>query len=231
MCYYLSIKMIKRECLLCNKVFYVKPCIVKIGKGIYCSSRCHKEDRQRKARGRVIARCEMCGLNFEARICDIKRGYDRFCSAKCMYKWRSITKSGENHQCWKGGKSTFKCLQCGREFEEYENRTKRRKFCSKRCLNKWQEMSLEGKNNPNWKNGISTENNLIRTSAEYEQWKTKVSERDNYTCVRCMKRGGDLNTHHIIPFSVAPEERLEVSNGATLCIPCHKWIHSNQLSA
>ena len=82
----------------------------------------------------------------------------------------------------------------------------------------------------NWQGGIAKERDLIKISPEYKQWIKSVFKRDDYTCQRCLKRGsGNLNAHHIIPFSVAPEERFEISNGATLCEPCHYFIHSKEL--
>ena len=223
---------IKRTCLFCDKEFYVRPSIARIGKGKYCSIECCRTDKGiKKVNSKTIVECEFCGIKFEAWNCRLRKGCDRFCSRPCVDKWLSKDRSGENHPSWQGGKPTLICVVCGKEFQSYpDKRRKERKLCSKTCLNKWQETSLKGENNPNWKNGISTENNLIRTSAKYEQWKTRVFERDNYTCVRCMKRGGDLNAHHILLFVDFPEERFELSNGATLCIPCHDWIHANEIN-
>jgi len=189
---------------------------------------CYNLNIKMLTKGKTTTKCNYCGLRFETWNCRLKQGTSKYCSRNCVIK----AKSGQGHWHWNGGGLVSKCVVCRKEFQCYpDKRRSERKFCSKECLNKWQETSLRGKDNPNWKGGISTENNLIRTSREYEDWKTMIFERDNYTCVRCVKRGGDLNAHHIIPFSIAPEERLKLSNGATLCIPCHDWIYSNELSA
>lgn len=83
---------------------------------------------------------------------------------------------------------------------------------------------------PNWKGGISKEDALIRTSPKYKEWRNGVFGRDNYTCVRCLEYGnGNLNAHHILLFALFPEERFELSNGATLCEKCHKYIHLTEL--
>lgn len=80
-----------------------------------------------------------------------------------------------------------------------------------------------GENNPNWKGGITTENNRIRSSMEYREWRKKVFERDNYTCQHCNKRGGiTLHADHIKQFALYPDLRLDVNNGRTLCLDCHK---------
>lgn len=61
-------------------------------------------------------------------------------------------------------------------------------------------------------------------SARYRTWRKAVFERDDYTCQGegCGSRGGELNADHIKPFSTHPELRFKVSNGRTLCVPCHK---------
>lgn len=211
--------MIRRECLFCKKVFYEKPYRIKLGRGKYCSRKCVYGDKKR----RPTTRCKYCGVEFETWNCVLKRGGAKYCSRNCAFKARR----GENHPNWQGGKPTLVCIVCGKEFQSYlDRRRKERRICSKSCLNKWQETSLRGKNNPNWKDGISTENNIIRTSTEYERWKTMVFKRDDYTCQLCGIRGGDLNAHHILSFRDFPEYRLDVSNGITHHEECHDIITS-----
>lgn len=64
-------------------------------------------------------------------------------------------------------------------------------------------------------------NQLIRGSVQMTNWRKSVFERDNYTCRVCERRGVYLEAHHIKKFSDYPELRFELSNGATLCRPCH----------
>jgi hypothetical protein len=81
---------------------------------------------------------------------------------------------------------------------------------------------IRGEKHPNWKGGTTTINQRIRKSIEYRLWREAVFERDNYTCVWCGKRGGELNADHIKPFAYFPELRFAIDNGRTLCVPCHK---------
>jgi len=79
----------------------------------------------------------------------------------------------------------------------------------------------------------------IRTDNLYRLWRSDVFHRDNFTCVICDKRGGDLNADHNPKlFSVilkeykidslekarACAELWDINNGRTLCVPCHKQV-------
>lgn len=79
-----------------------------------------------------------------------------------------------------------------------------------------------GEKHWNWKGGISDINKAFRRTLDYRFWRESVFERDNWTCQECKQRGGKLNADHIKPFSLFPELRLDISNGRTLCVSCHK---------
>jgi len=69
------------------------------------------------------------------------------------------------------------------------------------------------------------EQQKIRLSPEYKQWRISVLERDNYTCQHCKQTGGNLHCHHIKSFKYYPELRFDINNGATLCSVCHEQLH------
>jgi len=89
------------------------------------------------------------------------------------------------------------------------------------------EISLRqmGKDNPAWNGGITSENQQIRNSEEYKEWRKKVLFRDNYTCQHCLKKHKYLVAHHNYYFSEIPEIRYSIKNGITLCHKCHWNLH------
>ena len=88
---------------------------------------------------------------------------------------------------------------------------------------------------------------LIKGNQKYQDWRKAVYFRDNFTCQECGYKGRNLQAHHKKPFAFLYKEAIEVigekeiyqkilqyeplfelSNGITLCEPCHrKIIHPN----
>lgn len=79
-----------------------------------------------------------------------------------------------------------------------------------------------GENNPRWRGGITTRNRILRESIQCREWREKVFERDQFTCMKCGQLGGRLQADHVKPWSIYPELRFDVSNGQTLCVKCHR---------
>lgn len=83
--------------------------------------------------------------------------------------------------------------------------------------------SHKGEKGSNWQGGITPINEKLRKHYKYDDWRIAVFEKDNYTCQFCGdNKGGNLNAHHIKPFSKFPELRLDINNGITLCDVCHR---------
>jgi hypothetical protein len=88
-------------------------------------------------------------------------------------------------------------------------------------------LSQLGEKGSGWKGGISPENERIRQSSEFKQWRIAVFRRDSFICRKCGVKhiaGSRLQLipHHIKRFAEFPELRFLVSNGITLCDSCHK---------
>lgn len=87
---------------------------------------------------------------------------------------------------------------------------------------------ISGEKHWNWQGGITPGLMEIRNSIEYKNWQKAIFERDDFTCQRCGKRGGEMHAHHIKSFAKFPKLRFHIPNGQTLCISCHYKIHSQE---
>jgi len=63
-----------------------------------------------------------------------------------------------------------------------------------------------------------------RNSPQYRDWRMAVMQRDGFMCQECGCKK-DIQAHHIKPWKDNKLLRYEVSNGITLCRPCHLKAH------
>ena len=104
-----------------------------------------------------------------------------------------------------------------------------------------ERLNQKGENNHFWKGGKTKISQQIKNLVEYKMWRSKVFERDKYTCVQCgrKRKEGDrviVQADHIYPFSkilddfnitsieeaMSCEKLWDINNGRTLCVDCHK---------
>lgn len=143
------------------------------------------------------------------------------------------------------------CIDCNKKLNIHAlyDGTLRCKSCSLK------EKYKNGFLNPFWKGGITPLHQLIRTCTKYKEWRFSIFKRDKFTCQECQKIGsGDINVDHIVQFSdildvflkkhsqydpISDKEALlklaikykpfwDLTNGRTLCIPCHKLVTKSQ---
>jgi len=86
---------------------------------------------------------------------------------------------------------------------------------------------MAGNNNPAWRGGKTPKLFALRLTFKYREWRKSVLLRDNFTCVFCGYKSkgikpSDIQADHIKPFAIYPKLRFTISNGRTLCKPCHK---------
>lgn len=84
-----------------------------------------------------------------------------------------------------------------------------------------------GEAHPSWRPDLSPEERAMRRDGNRQnEWRMKVYERDGFACQRCGDdKGGNLHAHHIEAHNENKELRWVVSNGATLCVSCHREFH------
>lgn len=96
----------------------------------------------------------------------------------------------------------------------------------KKCADKLNGDRIKGKNHPQWNPELTDEDRVDRRNiCGYSDWRKAVYEKDNYAC-QCCGTNEDLQAHHLDGYHWCEERRLDVTNGATLCISDHKLLHS-----
>src|SRR6478736_6398514 len=200
----------KKVCIICNKEYksYQKT-------SKYCSRECYKSDEKTVSRLRDMAHTASLMPRKERQ----KKGISCTCK-KCGVDFRHRIKKRYCNNCADYGKrsSSRICIVCNNAFYNVTFK----KTCSKPCLSKYRALIQKGEKSHKWQGGKTSEAMIIRTSLEYKEWRTKVFERDNYTCQNCNSRGNRLSADHIKPFCNYPELRFDINNGKTLCVDCHR---------
>ena len=172
--------------------------------------------------------CKQCGNNLNGK----QGGRTKFCNKSCHGKWLSINAKGENNPCWRGGPTPLICNHCGKSYFISAALYKMQggKYCSQKCAARARIESGDFKRekNPLWKVGIERENNRIRKSKDYQDWRLQVWLRDGFRCQDCGEYGVKISAHHIRKFSTHPNLRFFVPNGITLCWPCHQKIRGTE---
>lgn len=172
--------------------------------GNYCSVECWNKTQKENKKAK------------KAKIEPVRKKY--YCQSCIKNEVKRKTK-----QCWEcinniraACKKQIVCITCGNTVTLKKQASG--KYCGRSCARK----DRTGPRNSNYKGGITPQNKKIRASEEYKQWRLSVFQRDEYTCQSCGQVGGKLNADHIKQFAFHPELRLDVSNGRTLCVECHK---------
>ena len=169
--------------------------------------------------------CKDCGLKQMRRRDAVKlwNGRCRKCSAKIYNNRPEITEQRNAKRLqaisqWPIERKRARTEALRRQLAQQGGIPNRKKF-----VNEGEEgRRMAGPSHYAWKGGITPEVKRLRSSGRYADWRKAVLRRDNYTCQLCGVRGGKLTADHILAWSTHPELRFELSNGRTLCVPCHK---------
>ena len=89
------------------------------------------------------------------------------------------------------------------------------------------DVARYGENHWNYNPNLTEEDRMRRDmqNGEIRKWRDAVYARDEYTCQKCNETGTKLNAHHLNSWDRHPDDRFELSNGVTLCEPCHRTFH------
>ena len=101
--------MIKKKCLVCGKVIWIKKSHVKLGWGKYCSKKCQAKIQ---AKGKWLE-CDYCGKKIYRTPRDFRKSKSKkfFCSKKCHCSWENENiRCGENAPNWVAGESAYRQL-------------------------------------------------------------------------------------------------------------------------
>ena len=172
----------------------------------YCSQKCTKDSRKKQ----VTLVCENCNNDFIVQY--YRKDISKFCSRKCKHQFMSSELVNLN------------CTNCNKDFTRKSHKVNNNNFCCKKCADTYNS----GANHYEWK-----ELNHIKLRKDaFRKWSKDVKMRDNYKCVKCKNNNIILlEAHHIKPKAKYPKFELDINNGITLCIYCHKNEHINDIKA
>lgn len=206
-------------------------------------------------RGRTERTCIICGKPFSAINYLVKKGFGKLCSRICQgtyYKGKFIG-SANHFYGKKHSEEARKKISIGhigilkgvsrpqhvKEKCRLGNLGKKRSLETRARISnagrgrivseetrRRMALSHSGEKTNFWKGGIDKKVYKHYQNIDYRIWRERVFKRDNFTCQDCKIRGGLLHPHHIKSYTYFPELRYEVSNGKTLCKPCHVNFHS-----
>lgn len=191
---------LKLICEVCGKEY--EKYSSQVGKHHFCSRECYLIFHSKDV---PTCTCEICGKTFKG----IKTNANRFCSRDCYNKFHYI-KNKERE-----------CPACHKTFVAKSSEDK---YCSWECYNKDRHMPAK-EEHWNWQGGITSENDVLRNSKEYKEWRKQVFQRDFYCCKYCGSKN-NINAHHIYSWKLYPERRFLLENGITLCEDCHRKVHN-----
>jgi hypothetical protein len=182
--------------------------------------------------------CQSCGVTYTKKRQSNKWFLNsKYCGNKCYYsdpnyqskRAASISKAQKGRIVKEETKLKISISNKGKKRTSEQNKKMSEIRKGTKAWNKGiPNYEGRGENHPNWNGGYNrSERQIDMGRIDYKNWRREVFLRDNYTCVNCNKKGGNLNADHIKPYVKFPELRYDVENGRTLCVPCHYKIGWN----
>lgn len=183
-------------CAACGRGFLAFPYQAAKGRR-FCSKDCAPPP-PRRPHHKVAVRCHTCGIGFLVWPYRARQRRRFFCSNTC----RGVPLVRREPR---------PCAVCGALFtpEKSQEEAGQGKYCSIACR------SVAVRNMANYG----------RFGFRYRQWRDAVKTRDRQTCRHCGATGVQMDAHHVKSWWRHVALRFDVSNGVTLCGPCHDTLH------
>lgn len=240
-------KLPPKNCLACKTVFQPTR---KHARQKFCCKKCGDTSRKFgeeapnwKGGWKKSRSCVICAKEFFVHQSAIDRGRAKYCSLKC----RGLGTSGSKCPLWRNKdykdpdyfKKAYElsktecekvCMFCNLTYlARKDTKSYTQKFCSYDCC--WKHQKFTTKTKAITQSKIEYKRRqALQVSGATNYWRICVYKRDNFTCQHCgllvgKNPNGKLHAHHILAWAKYPELRWEISNGITLCPPCHKKEH------
>jgi 5-methylcytosine-specific restriction endonuclease McrA len=220
------------NCHKCKKEMNVHLSRKNKNKYLFCSKECYVSGigstRIGELNGnffRIDCTCVECNIVFKRKPSQI-RG-ETYCSNECRLK---ALRRGEFSK--QAPKKSVRCFNCSKDIIRLESNLAKVSayYCSISCKDiRFAKTFRSGENAYNYNPNKTLEERMRdRNYSEYRIWRTRVYNRDNYTCVVCDNdKGGNLIAHHLFSYARNPTLRTELNNGVTLCRKCHSDFHNH----
>lgn len=174
--------LIDHVCRQCGKHFGVRPCVDKIGQGIFCSRECKDKSKQ----VRVKMTCQKCGKEFETIPAEVKKGR-KFCSKECEIGRRVVPGLEKP------------CELCGKTFRPRPSSllVGKGRFCSEECMRIARRFKVKETCQVCGKEFEVTQSRHDKGNAKYCSWPCKIKAQsgdkpearlgENRKCETCGK--------------------------------------------
>lgn len=159
----------------------------------------------------ILRICQNCNKPFQASKYNVAKGYGKYCSRPCR---NTGAKLG-----FKKGHGRLMALERYKVVGEKISKVKKGVSFTEAHKKALSESQIRRFSKT--KRVKCSDREIRRKCQECVSWRKAVFQRDNFTCQHCGARGVYIEAHHIKSWKNFPALRHKLSNGLTLCRPCH----------